>query len=105
LHWWRAVLYRQQNRYQETAMERGDSRSLMEQLWAPWRLGYIAAAKQPAHADPCFVCCGLAEDDDRKNLIIERTPHSVVLLNRFPYNNGHLLVAPRNHQATLGALD
>ena len=49
-------------------------------------------------ADPCFICRGLAEDDDRENLIVLRTPRSVVVLNRFPYNNGHLLVAPRAHK-------
>jgi ATP adenylyltransferase len=47
----------------------------------------------------------LEEDDDRKNLIALRTPLSVVLLNRYPYNNGHLLVAPRSHKATLADLE
>jgi ATP adenylyltransferase len=73
----------------------------MDQLWAPWRLSYVAAAKAPAHSDPCFLCQGLAEDNDRANLIALRTPLSVVVLNRFPYNNGHLLVAPRAHKGTL----
>ena len=75
---------------------------MTEQLWAPWRLAYVAAAQPPTAADPCFICRGLAEDDDRRNLIALRTPLSVVVLNRFPYNNGHLLVAPRSH---LGRLD
>ena len=48
--------------------------------------------------DECFICRGLAESDDRKNLIVLRTPSSVVLLNRYPYNNGHLLIAPRAHK-------
>jgi ATP adenylyltransferase len=47
----------------------------------------------------------LKEEDDRKNLIVERLPHSVAVLNRFPYNNGHLLVAPRVHKASLTDLD
>src|SRR5947209_3432759 len=76
----------------------------MDQLWAPWRLAYVAAAKQPSSGDPCFICQGLAEDNDRANLIVLRTPASVVLLNRFPYNNGHLLVAPRAHKGGLGDL-
>src|SRR5258708_114238 len=77
----------------------------MDQLWAPWRLAYVAAAKPPVGEDPCFVCQGLAQDDDRRNLIVLRTPLSVVLLNRFPYNNGHLLIAPRAHKGELAELD
>lgn len=74
-------------------------------LWAPWRLAYVAAAKPAVGDDPCFICRGLAEDADRDNLIVLRTPLSVVVLNRFPYNNGHLLVAPRRHLARLAELD
>jgi ATP adenylyltransferase len=76
----------------------------MEQLWAPWRLSYVAAGSPPA-GDACFLCQGLAGDDDRRNLIVLRTPRSVVVLNRFPYNNGHLLVAPRRHKGRLDELD
>jgi ATP adenylyltransferase len=73
----------------------------MDQLWAPWRLSYVAAAKAPSAGDPCFICRGLEGEDDRAHLIVLRTPLSVVLLNRFPYNNGHLLVAPRAHKGRL----
>ena len=76
----------------------------MDHLWAPWRLSYVAAAKAPAEDDPCFICKGLSENDDRRNLITLRTPQSVVMLNRFPYNNGHLLIAPRAHKGNLGDL-
>jgi len=77
----------------------------MEQLWAPWRLAYVAAAKAPAANDECFICQGLAEQDDRRNLIVFRGSHSAVVLNRFPYNNGHLLVAPRLHKGRLEELN
>lgn len=77
----------------------------MHQLWAPWRLSYVAAAKPPSEGDPCFICRGLAETDDRANLLALRLPRSVVLLNRFPYNNGHLLIAPRAHKGKLAELD
>src|SRR5689334_16037123 len=77
----------------------------MDQLWAPWRLAYVAAGPKPADGDPCFICRGLAGHDDRHNLIALRTPLSVVLLNRYPYNNGHLLVAPRAHKGRLDELD
>jgi len=71
----------------------------MDLLWAPWRLAYVAADKPPAANDPCFICKFLAEDRDEHNLIVARTPLSVV-----PYNNGHLLVAPRAHKSHLGDL-
>jgi ATP adenylyltransferase len=73
----------------------------MDHLWAPWRLVYVATAKPPADGDPCFLCAGLAADDDRRNLVVLRKPLSVVVLNRFPYNNGHLLIAPRAHKGRL----
>lgn len=76
----------------------------MDQLWAPWRLAYVAAARPPGENDPCFICRGLAERTDRANLVAQRTPHAVVLLNRFPYNNGHLLIAPQVHKGRLEEL-
>jgi ATP adenylyltransferase len=77
----------------------------MDRLWAPWRLAYLAAAKPPEGDDPCFICRGLAAGDDRANHIVLRTARSVVLLNLFPYNNGHLLVAPQSHKGHLRDLD
>jgi ATP adenylyltransferase len=73
----------------------------MDHLWAPWRLAYVAAAKPPAADDPCFICRGLQDNHDREHLIVKRTSRSVVMLNRFPYNNGHLLVAPQAHLGRL----
>ena len=75
----------------------------MDRLWAPWRLSYVSTPKAPV-GDECFICGGLAESADRDNLVALRTPHSVVILNRFPYNNGHLLIAPRAHKAGLQEL-
>ena len=79
----------------------------MDRLWAPWRAQYIRDSSGPDGADPgCFLCRGLAGPaaGDRDNLVVWRRPHSVVVLNRFPYNNGHLLVAPRVHKGALGDL-
>lgn len=70
----------------------------MDTLWAPWRLAYVTVAKKPAPEDACFICQGLAEQRDRENYIVWRRPRSVVVLNRFPYNNGHLLLAPLRHK-------
>jgi ATP adenylyltransferase len=76
----------------------------MDQLWAPWRLAYVASPKTTVVNDACFLCRGLAEDNDRANLIAWRSALSTVVLNRFPYNNGHLLVAPRAHKGRLDDL-
>jgi ATP adenylyltransferase len=77
----------------------------MQQLWAPWRHAYVANPKPAAEHDPCFLCTGLAERADRANLIAWRGPRTAVILNRFPYNNGHLLVAPLAHKGQLHELD
>jgi ATP adenylyltransferase len=87
-----------------------------EQLWAPWRLGYILGEKpaEPAidekkllpGADPeCFLCRAVPEGDDRGRYVVHRGPLTITVLNRYPYNNGHLLVAPRRHLGTLAELD
>ena len=76
----------------------------MDHLWAPWRLAYVATAKSVMTDDACFICRGLEQTDDRSNLIVWRRSRSVVVLNRFPYNNGHLLVAPLAHKGALSDL-
>jgi len=80
----------------------------MDQLWAPWRLSYIAAPKEKpvANGDECFICRGAAgpSSDDRANLVLHRSTRSVVVLNRFPYNNGHLLVCPLAHKGQFDEL-
>ncbi len=75
----------------------------MDHLWAPWRMAYVTGPK-PAGTDGCFLCAALAAGDDRANRIAWRGEHGVVVLNRYPYNNGHLLVAPLGHKATLDEL-
>src|SRR5688572_3856962 len=75
----------------------------MDRLWAPWRAQYIREGTASAD-DGCFLCRGLAGSDDRANLLVWRRPASAVFLNKFPYNNGHLLVAPIEHRGTLSEL-
>ena len=78
----------------------------MEHLWAPWRAQYIQESSGSTAGDNgCFLCRGLAAAEDRANLIAWRRPHSAVFLNRYPYNNGHLLVAPLVHKGTLAELE
>ncbi|MSR53240.1 MAG: HIT domain-containing protein [Gemmataceae bacterium] len=76
----------------------------MDQLWAPWRFAYVAKETPPEAGDECFICRGQNASDDRANLLLQRTPLSTVLLNKFPYNNGHLLVAPKAHKGRLDEL-
>lgn len=76
----------------------------MDRLWAPWRLTYVANAAAAPNPDACFLCAGLAAAADRSHQIVYRGSASCVFLNRYPYNNGHLLVAPLAHKATLAAL-
>jgi ATP adenylyltransferase len=119
-----------------------------EQLWAPWRLGYIQGTDASPPPDPkslawlpgadpeCFLCRGVAANIgatsqatsdskaasegktaadgknsagsnpvDRQNLIVGRTERSLVMLNRYPYNNGHLLIAPVSHKGRLDELE
>ena len=64
-------------------------------LWAPWRIKYIQGLSENHE---CFLCFDRDNpDSDRENLVLWRTKHSFVVFNRFPYNNGHLLIAPNRH--------
>jgi ATP adenylyltransferase len=69
-------------------------------LWAPWRLEYICGEK-PAG---CFLCDALASDEDRRSLLLRRGETCAVIMNRYPYNNGHLLVFPNRHIRDLGEM-
>ncbi len=67
-------------------------------LWAPWRMKYIQDLSKNLSQGDCFICRNLENpQDDDKNLVLWRTEKSIVILNRFPYNNGHLLIAPIRH--------
>jgi ATP adenylyltransferase len=75
----------------------------MQQLWAPWRVEFIEGQAKPG----CIFCDFPAQDGieaDRKNLILGRSAHSFAILNKFPYNNGHLMVVPRRHTADFAGL-
>ncbi len=72
----------------------------MSRLWAPWRMKYINGIDQKSE---CFLCDIVAAPagEDAANLVISRHERSFVLLNRFPYNNGHTLVCPNSHKSSL----
>ena len=66
-----------------------------ENLWAPWRMDYIRSPKP--NRNECIFCEKSKSDEDDENLIIYRGEHSFILLNLFPYNNGHVMVSPYGH--------
>ncbi|MEA2707664.1 MAG: adenylyltransferase [Phycisphaerales bacterium] len=75
-------------------------------LYAPWRMDYIRSLDKP-DAGKCFLCEAAAAASDREKadrLVLWTTPQSVVLINRYPYTNGHLLIAPRAHVPDLELL-
>ena len=72
----------------------------MEKLWAPWREKFILCKKQPG----CFLCSTAKESKDSRNLILYRGEKCFVILNRYPYNTGHLMVAPFRHVGKLEEL-
>jgi ATP adenylyltransferase len=74
----------------------------MKVLWAPWRMGYILAENK---ADGCIFCPGTDRTADQQRLILHVGPRTMVVMNRFPYNNGHLLVAPVKHVSSLERLN
>jgi ATP adenylyltransferase len=76
----------------------------VERIWAPWRLEYVKDASKD-NSDACVFCAALAADDDEASLIVHRGEHCFVILNKFPYTNGHLMVAPYEHVAELQQLD
>ena len=70
-----------------------------QRIWAPWRLRYVKNAKK---SDECVFCAKPDAGDDRANLIVHRGERCFVILNLFPYTNGHLMVAPYEH---IGAIE
>jgi ATP adenylyltransferase len=73
-------------------------------IWAPWRLAYVKDASKDIEED-CIFCAKPAAEEDEANLIVHRGRHCFVILNKFPYTNGHLMVAPYEHLGTLPDLD
>jgi len=90
-----------------------------ERLWAPWRLSYVQGDKReeipqkvefewlPGAEHDCFICQAVAERTagaDRRRWVVDRREHCIVILNKYPYNNGHLLIAPLGHKSRLDEL-
>jgi ATP adenylyltransferase len=69
-------------------------------LWAPWRMAYIGGPR----SEGCLLCELPRDDRDRESLILHRGPRTYVVMNRYPYNNGHLMIVPYRHCADLGEI-
>ena len=75
----------------------------MEYLWAPWRMAYIKQALNKERG--CILCEKPGQSSDEANLILYRGNFNFVVMNAFPYNSGHLMIAPFAHLAQLSLLD
>ncbi|MCL2688784.1 MAG: HIT domain-containing protein [Chitinispirillia bacterium] len=75
----------------------------MERLWAPWRMTYIKGVKK--EEEGCIFCTKPAQTNDRENLLLFRGQKSFVLMNLFPYNNGHLMIIPYKHTSDILDID
>jgi len=73
----------------------------MERIWAPWRMEYITQDK----SNECIFCTLPKSSDDKKHFILYRGKHSFIIMNIYPYNNCHLMVAPYRHLACITALN
>ena len=77
----------------------------MDRLYAPWRMAYVEQPhEKKANKTGCVFCDAAASSDDVGHLIVHRGAAAFVILNKFPYNNGHLMVVPYRHTASLGDL-
>jgi ATP adenylyltransferase len=76
----------------------------MEHLWSPWRAAYVTDEHRHTSTD-CFLCSAAEEgSDDAEWLVAARFPSTIVVINRFPYNAGHVLIAPKVHEGNLARL-
>ncbi|MBI3603510.1 MAG: HIT domain-containing protein [Nitrospirae bacterium] len=73
----------------------------MNVLWAPWRMAYVQNTRKAAR---CIFCAKIRERRDATNLVLHRGTHGFVIMNLFPYNSGHLMVAPYAHVDSLESL-
>lgn len=98
--------------------ERNGTLRETDRLWAPWRLDFITRNGEETEESPepkksegeagtdsgCFICEALADNRDKERYVFSRSEFAVGILNRYPYNNGHLLIAPKRHLGKLSDL-
>jgi ATP adenylyltransferase len=76
----------------------------MEQLFSPWRSHYISSFSGEKKDDGCVFCGAREGSDDENSLLVYRGKHSFILMNRFPYNSGHMMIIPNRHTADFQSL-
>ncbi len=77
----------------------------MDLLWAPWRSKYVEGVENMRKEDGCFLCsAGVADADAQALLVVHSSQHGFVILNRYPYASGHIMISPRKHAAHLSEL-
>ncbi len=74
----------------------------MKHVWAPWRMAYI---EDNSKSNGCVFCSALSQSDGPGNLILHRGDKAFIILNRYPYTSGHVMVVPLVHEPTLERLD
>jgi ATP adenylyltransferase len=77
----------------------------VERIWSPWRMAYIQAAKEQGEDGGCIFCDLPAEGDDVRTMILARGELAFVIVNSFPYNPGHVMVAPFRHVGAFTSLE
>ncbi|MCX7857943.1 MAG: HIT domain-containing protein [Deltaproteobacteria bacterium] len=73
----------------------------MERIWAPWRMEYVTQTHK--YKESCFLCIG--DKDDKESLVVARLDKAFIMMNRYPYSNGHVMVAPQRHISSVEDLE
>jgi ATP adenylyltransferase len=76
----------------------------MDHLWAPWRMEYIVHNLKNDPDEGCIFCTRLQDNQDQKHLILHRGHNAFIIMNLFPYNNGHVMIVPNRHVSELSDL-
>ena len=77
----------------------------MKNLWSPWRSKYIESFKDEQSNDKCIFCEAVQKDiSDLNNLVVRKSKNTFIILNLYPYNNGHLMIVPKRHLGLIGQI-
>ena len=77
----------------------------MERMWSPWRSQYMDSFKESKQSDKSFIQEAIESDNDRENLVVYKFDKTIVMLNKYPYNNGHILILPKREVNDILLLD
>ncbi len=74
---------------------------MTDRIWAPWRCEYVTDPDKGG----CFICDARESDDDAASLVVLRAEHSLIVMNRYPYTSGHLMITPKRHVGSLADMN